>query len=115
MSVITDRPAAGRSFDPTTATAILVTIVLGGIYTGYFTAAEAGAVEVERQAVGAGDLRHGLDPFERVTGHDDQIGEFPRLQRLELLLGEENYGFDGSVGVDAPHAIIPGIGDVQVT
>ena len=27
MSVITDRPAAGRSFDPATTTAILVTIV----------------------------------------------------------------------------------------
>jgi drug/metabolite transporter (DMT)-like permease len=50
MSVITDRPAAGRSFDPATATAILVTIVA---WASAFPAIRAGLVDFGPLELGA--------------------------------------------------------------
>jgi drug/metabolite transporter (DMT)-like permease len=50
MSVITDRPAAGRSFDPATATAILVTIVA---LASAFPAIRAGLVAFGPLELGA--------------------------------------------------------------
>lgn len=50
MSVITDRPAAGRSFDPATATAILVTIVA---WASAFPAIRAGLVAFGPLELGA--------------------------------------------------------------
>ena len=50
MSVITDRPAAGRSLDPTTATAILVTIVA---WASAFPAIRAGLVDFGPLELGA--------------------------------------------------------------
>ena len=50
MSVITDRPAAGRSFDPATTTAILVTIVA---WASAFPAIRAGLVAFGPLELGA--------------------------------------------------------------
>jgi len=50
MSVITDRPAAGRSFDPATATAILITIVA---WASAFPAIRAGLVDFGPLELGA--------------------------------------------------------------
>ena len=50
MSVITDRPAAGRSFDPATATAILITIVA---WASAFPAIRAGLVDFGPLGLGA--------------------------------------------------------------
>jgi len=50
MSVITDRPAAGRSFDPATATAILITIVA---WASAFPAIRAGLVAFGPLELGA--------------------------------------------------------------
>ena len=50
MSVIADRPAAGRSFDPATATAILVTIVA---WASAFPAIRAGLVDFGPLELGA--------------------------------------------------------------
>ncbi len=50
MSVITDRPAAGRSFDPATAVAILVTIVA---WASAFPAIRAGLVDFGPLELGA--------------------------------------------------------------
>ena len=50
MSVITDRPAAGRSFDPATAVAILVTIVA---WASAFPAIRAGLVDFVPLELGA--------------------------------------------------------------
>ena len=62
MSVITDRPAGGRSFDPATATAILVTIVA---WASAFPAIRAGlggrrAVRL-RDSGEAGDAASGME------------------------------------------------------
>lgn len=50
MSVIADRPAAGRSFDPATATAVLVTIVA---WASAFPAIRAGLVDFGPLELGA--------------------------------------------------------------